>query len=860
MSGLEWVRPGYLGLVVLLIPLAFFWWKTLVDLPRRQQLVSFLIRCAIVLCLIASLAGLRVQREQDRRHALFLIDASDSVQPEAIAEAEQWVQDAVASQGLRDRVSIQYFANRVSEPVDTDGLGEEARLSLKGASSQVDEALRAGLTTLDPEFAGRVVMFTDGNATGRDPEGDLGALAQAGIILDTVPMNVRTNREVQVASVKGPARVKAGEPFALDVQVTSRGVDKGELVLYENGIEVSRREVELEEGETSFGIKRTGSDEPMTRYSVKLEAEGDLWLDNNTGSALVSSQTKGKVLLIAEDARSVRGFVRALQLEDLSVEVRTAAGLPNRLSDLQGYGLVAISDVPATDMTEGQMRLLRDYVQDLGGGFLMLGGEESFGLGGYFKTTLEDILPVRCDFEKEKEKPTLGMVLIIDKSGSMGGQKIELAKQAAKQAAELLDASDQLGVVAFDGSPMWVVELDSAADKGGISDRISIIQAGGGTSIAPAMEAGFRALETASAKIKHAIVLTDGQSTPGNFMGITTAMRSAGITVSAVGVGSGADVNLLQQIAQWGEGRFYFTNDPLSIPRIFAKETMTASKSVLYEEPFLPQPVTPWQALQGIDLEDAPFLLGHVITRPKPTSELILATEQGDPLLASWRFGLGKVVAFTSDVQNRWAAEWLQWPEFSKFWAQTIRDTMRSDPLAGLQVELTPTEDGRMRISARSPREDVFKSGLASLPQMVTKVVRPDSSREEVVLHAVAPGRYEGEVTVREAGDYSFNAVLQAGDRVLEQRDVGWVRGYSDEYRMKPVNEAGLTRWAQAAGGVYAPEAKGWFDRDRREATSTREVWPTLTGLALLLLLLDVLTRRIDLSSVKGLTWLRDPA
>ena len=81
------------------------------------------------------------------------------------------------------------------------------------------------------------------------------------------------------------------------------------------------------------------------------------------------------------------------------------------------------------------MNIVRSYVQDLGGGLIMIGGDQAFGLGGYYKTTVEEILPVRSDFEKEKEKPSLAMILVIDKSGSMGGQKIEMAKDAAKSAA-----------------------------------------------------------------------------------------------------------------------------------------------------------------------------------------------------------------------------------------------------------------------------------------------------------------------------------------------------------------------------------------------------------------------------------------
>src|SRR5262249_11574892 len=183
----------------------------------------------------------------------------------------------------------------------------------------------------------------------------------------------------------------------------------------------------------------------------------------------------------------------------------------------------------------------------------------------------------------------------------------------------------------------------------------------------------FEALKNTVAKLKHVIILTDGISEPGDFEGITNAMVAERITVTTVGVGDDADRRLLEEIARIGKGRYYFTDDPSSVPQIFAKETVTASKSAINEQPFLPQVARPTQTLAGIDFEAAPFLLGYVLTRPKPTSEVVLTSEKGDPLLSWWRYGLGMTAAFTSDAKARWAAEWLTWPGYSKFWAQVVR-------------------------------------------------------------------------------------------------------------------------------------------------------------------------------------------
>ena len=226
-------------------------------------------------------------------------------------------------------------------------------------------------------------------------------------------------------------------------------------------------------------------------------------------------------------------------MPEIRVDVRNGLGVPNELADLQNYELIIFSDVPANRLTEKQMDLVRTYVQDLGGGFMMLGGENSFGLGGYYKTPIEEILPVRTDSEKKKETPSLAIVLVIDKSGSMGGIKIELAKRGLH--GHRLNFSDSViksGVIAFDGSPFWIAEMHDASDKQYLSSQIGSIVAGGGTNLYPALEQAYFALTETTAKLKHVIVLSDGHSTPGDWYGIANSMYSENITISTVGIGA----------------------------------------------------------------------------------------------------------------------------------------------------------------------------------------------------------------------------------------------------------------------------------------------------------------------------------
>ncbi|RYD30146.1 MAG: VWA domain-containing protein, partial [Verrucomicrobiaceae bacterium] len=331
-----------------------------------------------------------------------------------------------------------------------------------------------------------------------------------------------------------------------------------------------------------------------------------------------------------------------------------------------------------------QMQLLKSYVQDFGGGLAMMGSENSFGLGGYYKTPVEDVLPLVSRFEKEKEKPSLAMVLVIDKSGSMQGAPMALARQAAKASVELLGAQDQVAVIAFDGAPQLVSEMRRASERDAIQAAIDTIQEAGGTDLYSAMEMGKQILDNTTAKIKHMICLTDGQTEDRGFGSLTQALVDSGVTVSTVGMGDGAVGDLLQGIAEVGKGRYYQTNDPSNVPQIFTKETIQATKSAIKEDVYQAITVTDHPMLAGYADSDLPASLGYVMTEAKPTTQVVLAVESGDPLLAVGRFGLGQGLCFTSDLTEKWGGEWLAWDGCGKFWSQVLRSILKKEDVEGM--------------------------------------------------------------------------------------------------------------------------------------------------------------------------------
>ena len=876
MIPFELTRPWLLAAVLVALPVLYwFFVRSLSDFPAKQRKVSLAIRMLILILLILALAGLNLLRKTDERFFVFLVDQSTSVSENGAERANQFLDNALekvgdsrvafvpfaSKVGMVQQERIEFKSSKVPETDDPDAsptnsddqtpTASTVAQAAKDLQTQQDEAafrdgtdiasaIEAAAGYIPPGYLPEIILLSDGNETFGDA---IAAAARSRVPITAIPLPTRSEPEVQVSEVQVPAEVREGEPFYVEVIVQSNHDDEAFVEVYRGDHKVIGETRKLKTGENRFRFQQSIEKARLASYTVRIsKMKNDTLLDNNIESGLVYAAGKPRVLIIESDPSLIRDLAYALEEEGVESDVRPPQGMPETLADLQNYELLILSNVPATSLTQQQMEVARTYVQELGGGFIMLGGEQSFGLGGYYKSSLEEILPVRSDFEKEKETPSLAMVLVIDKSGSMGGEPIEMAKSAARSAAELLGQNDKLAVLAFDGTTYVISEMQSARNKGKISDEIARIDAGGGTTMYPAMEMAYEILSTTTAKLKHVIILTDGVSSPGDFEGMAQQMVSSKMTVSTVGAGGGADQDLLETIARVGKGRYYFTEDAAQVPQIFAKETVTASKSAIDEQPFLPQVVRATHALSDLDMEAAPFLLGYVMTRPKPTCEVILATEKGDPLLAWWRYGLGMTAAFTSDAKSRWAAEWMTWDGFGKFWTQVIRQTMRKSDARGIIVD-TVRNGNRASLTVDAVNE--LGQFLNSADVELT-LIDPQLKRKTSALTQSAPGRYITDFNTPTAGAYHMEIALKQNDKVIYRQSRGISVGYSDELRIRPTNETLLRSIAETSGGAFAPEAKDLMSQTRDSVTRPTPLWPYLVAAALFLLIFDVALRRID--------------
>lgn len=886
---LQWTQLQWAWLwIPAILWLVIFHLRTLSDFPPRQRFVSLLIRGIVLTLLIMAICGPVMLRSTSKKMIVFAIDQSESIDEAARETADEYLKQAIG-QAKKDNAEVRFlpfdstprqlqsnWANQENSPADTNNeptsadVAEEETEDVSADSiapgedevpapvpspseADAEEAKRMGtdlaaaiqtaVASIPPSRVPRIVLMSDGNPTNGD---GIAAATDAGVPVWTVPLPTRSEPEVQMAAVEAPTQVRQGEPFFVEVVVSSNRDTEGHVDLYRGDIQIGDVDappVKIKKGENRFRFQQTLLGQRQETFAARLRDCDDTLLDNNEAEAIVYASGKPRVLLIDSDPDETDSLRWALDEQSIDVDVRPPEGIPSDLSEMQGYECLILSNVPATSMTMRQMDLIGIYVQDLGGGLIMLGGDQAFGLGGYYRTQIEEILPVRSNFEKEREKPSLAMMLVIDKSGSMGGQKIELAKDAAQAAVELLGPKDAIGVIAFDGDSYTVSELRPTSDRGAISDAISTIEASGGTNMYPAMADAYEALIGATAKLKHVILMTDGVSSPGDFQGIAGDMSASRITLSTVALGQGSSEDLLEELAQIGGGRYYFCDDPQSVPQVFAKETVEASKSAINELPFVPQLVRPTSVLDGIELDLSPLLLGYVVTRPKPTAEFILASESGDPLLVWWRYGLGMSVAFTSDAKNRWAGEWMTWPDFGTFWAQIIRHAMRKDDNRGVFVEVE-RDGNRTRVVM-----DAVDDNGRFIDEADTRltVIDPRLKNEKIAMRQTAPGRYEASVETLRRGAYHFDIATNRMDGTSQRSSRGIAVGYPDELRLLPRGDELLRQIASVSGGRYDAPATSITEDDDRTARDPVPIWPWLLMAGLVLFIADVAFRRVEM-------------
>ena len=857
---MKFASPLFL-LLLLLVPVAAWMGWPSRGPARKREFLSLALRLIIIVCLVFSLADLEDLQGGDDLAVVFLVDVSDSMPQEAVNAEVEYVRAALEEMKSDDLAAIVLFGAGALVERSLSTSRELSSITSVPVTNQTDiaEAIQLGLALFQPGYAKRMVILSDGAETSGDALEAAKFAVASDVQIIVVPFVNQRSEETLITDVDVPAHIRPGEEFDLNLTVQASGpttatvrILRGDQVLYEQTHNLRR-------GQQTLTLPLTAGQPGFVGYQVQITPQTDSFYQNNLIYAFSQVEGPPRILMaVSPSGETLPGgetrpdeyshLVQTLESAGFQVDLIPPTRIPSDLPALAQYDSVVMVDVPARTLGNNQMENIQAYVHDLGGGLVVVGGPTSYGVGGYFRTPLEAALPVDMEIKDEQRRPSLGIVFIIDHSGSMsdssgGVEKLELAKEAAARSIELLFPTDRVGVIAFDDVASWVVPMTELSDPSQVTSAIGSIQSGGGTDILAGLQAMAEILPNDPAKVKHVILLTDGGADPTGIPELIQKLyEEDGITLSTVGIGNDA-APFLEDLATIGAGRYHFTNDASSIPSIFTEETSLATRAYIVEEPFSPTLVNSSPILNGI--HEVPRLLGYVATSPKDLAQVILQSDKKDPILATWQYGLGRSVAFTSDATGRWAKDWLNWSSFPTFWVQVVRYTIGNSSTTTLQMNIQAEgEQARITLDARNPGGE-FINGY----QVQANIVAPGDTSQLVTLQQTAPGQYEASFRPTSQGVYllHFSGTSNTAQRLTSfAKTLGWTLSYSPEYQRLNSDPDLLLRLAAATGGeVTSSNPADIFAHNLRATRASHDLWPLLIILSALLLPIDIASRRL---------------
>ncbi len=809
---------------------------------------GLLLRLAALIALVAGCVDPLVRTSVDDPALAVVVDYSHSQWDGETLRSLESAQEIV--RGLGSDVDASVYA--ISDVPFYLGSFEEnsdvnswvSRLQEQRGSSKLDEGVQLALNRLSTKQGRNILLVSDGVETDGSLLHSARLAAIRGTAVHTLAVSGKAVDDARLISVRlSKDRVSAGTSVTVRVVGESSIPDEAVIRLFENGIEIDRTPVTLSPGkpfEASFTVTPRVRD--FYRYRAVLERrDGSEGIqENNEVEAFLEATGPSKWLVAEGQAGASRYLKQALREQDISLEVRSAEVLPSSLHELAGFDGVILSDVSAGDLGETRMQLLSQYVESLGGGLVMLGGGQSFGLGGYQGTPVADMLPVKLDASDQEEEQSAAVALVIDRSGSMAGEKLDICKSAAIATAELLTDEDFIGVFAFDSQAHDVLPMTAISSGRNVASEISLLGSGGGTNIKPGLNRALEQLRTVPASVKHIIVLTDGQTAGEGYQPLAARIQAEGISISTVAVGAGAQVGLLQTIAAAGGGQSYVTMDPSAITRIFMQDTLLHTGKLVREDPFRAQSAEPHAILEDWEVEAAPPLLGYVKVQPKPLGQLLLVHPDGDPIMAHWRYGLGHVTAFTSDASSRWAALWIRsWPGYGQLWAQVLRHTGMQQGAGAVDLRFVERDDGNVLVKLDLLEDSSSNRMPSEIEGILFSGKAKELSEESITFTQVAPKLYEASFYPQGTGIH-FVRVLYRGESV----SAAYVSEAGREIASGQVDEGLLREVSRLSGGTFLESVDDELFLQTQGVGSSYSTWPWFLAMALLLFVMEICLRK----------------
>ncbi len=895
-------RPWWLVLLpVLIVPLILFSYRSLSGLGKVRRVVAILFRASVVTAIVLALAEVSTVRRNEKLTTMYVVDASESIPQEYRGTILSFVSEDSKKRNKTkdDQTGVIVFGK---EPkVETPPQMSEANLMLgientvDGQYTDIGGALKLALATFPEDSARRIVLIADGNENRGNAIEQALAAKELGVQVDVLPVDYFYDKEVLVEKVSLPPDVKKGETVAINVVIRASEPTRGTLQVFQKdsdnrSVPAPGNEkpvpVELRRGVNVFTLKQLINEPSFYTFTAEFIPEkgsGDRRAINNVAQGFTYARGTAQVLLIEGIRGEHAELVRALREKKLEVKTLVAPGvggggneggdqLPDELGQLQPFDTVILGNVPKDSLTESQQRLLEANVHDMGAGLIMLGGENSFGAGGWMNTPIEKALPVDMQIKAMKVQGKGALVQIMHATEIPEGNY--WMKVIAQEAIKTLSSYDYCGMVHWEGQEAWLFTMRPiGSGKASMLRAIDRMTPGDMPAFDPTLQLALKGLRSPlvqDAMTKHIILISDGDPAAPSPQVVNQLIANKITCTTVIVAAHGNDpgsIATMRDIAVKTKGRFYQVTNPKALPRIYQKEARIISRPLIFEQPkpWLPNVKYTSEPIVGLS-GTVPPITGLVQTSPKE-SELVevpivspLPAEQPPPLLAHWTYGLGRSVAFTSDAGRKWASAWPSWDNYAAFWSQVVRWSMRPVDNRNLTLNVR-REEGKIKVVVDAlDKESQFLNFL----QIQGSILSPDLKRTKVDLVQTAPGRYEGVVENAEAsGNYFVNLGYSGADNIKGVVSTGVSVPYSDEYRELRSNPGTLESIASLTNGEvlsWKRRADGSIDlartldeshpfrRDQYTQTprGLAPLWPLLLFFSATMFLGDVAIRRVS--------------
>ncbi|HTB17669.1 MAG TPA: VWA domain-containing protein [Bryobacteraceae bacterium] len=810
-------------LIFLLLPLGwmFFEWR------HTRRITALLLKTLSFLAIVLALAEPTLTLPQTKMAVAVLVDTSSSVSQQDLARASEFASALDKGRG-RHWVRVLPFARSVRDLAagEQRGLHLETTAGEAGRATDLETGVEEAISSLPSDLVPRIVLVSDGKENAGSITRAAWQAQRLGIPIDTVALRGRPQPTLRLESVTVPTVAFTGEQFPVDLSIASPSAVSGSVEISAEGKVLGSNPVKLEKGDNQVRVHASLTAAGALNLSGVIQASGlgEIRFDRAV------TLRRPKLLYISQDpAGTETNLLQTLAAAQFDVD-RTGDPAHGTLAD---YQLVVLNNLDMEALPASRKDEIEKFVQQ-GGGLLVIAGERNlYAENKKVEDALDRTLPAKLAPPRSPEGTAV--VLIIDKSSSMEGKKIELARQAAIGVVDNLRPIDLVGVLIFDNSFQWDVPIRRAEDKVLIKRLISGIVPDGGTQIAPALSEAYRKVLPSHATFKHIVLLTDGISEEGDSLDLSKEALAQHVTISTVGLGQDVNRAYLEKVASVAGGKSYFLNEPSGLEQIVLKDVMEHTGSTAVEKSLRPFVSKNTEILNGVDIDTAPALKGYVRFISKPTADTILKVDEMDPLLVRWQYGLGRAVVFTSDAKSRWAADWVTWKGFDKLWTNTFRDLLPHAESREAKAEYdSASGDLVMNYHLGAGAEDPSK-----LPEIF--ILGPNGFRHPVPITKLGAKSYRGTIHI---------GALQGLFRIRpldESRAFPEVGFYQPEQELLDYgsNDFLLRSVAQFTGGRFNPEPKQVFDSGGRSESSTLRLWPMLLGLAIASSLAELLMRKV---------------